>query len=343
MIYQSRSALVSLALLLAGCAGDGLRVDHARMVSEKVDETGRRLSRYYDQLEDQRRETAAVVIASEPSCPPAATLRVQMPRQEPVDGRPIAPLCYGKDGPKLGYDIFLLDLGPTPQTVREARAALVTAVADYGVALAKIVADPGADVSGDLTRFAEQADRVGSFVGLVAGKDVPSLGDAIGGAKGKAITDLVLFAQKLAHEAGQAHDIRALVAAEGVNVDNALSLILNDIEVRRPGETASLRLDQAAALRTAYLKERDRMSFAERRSLARMILDVEADGAVQERQDKDLSLAVTETQEAQAALRQALGNSRHWSKAMRQQVAAENLDRLTRALGLVAGLGRAFI
>ncbi|WP_156679977.1 hypothetical protein [Sphingomonas profundi] len=332
-----------LALAITGCAENAVRLDHAHAVSEKADLTSRQLRDYYADVEARRRETAAIVVASEPSCPPAARLRVQMPRQEAAAGTPLAPFCYGREGPRLGYDTYLLDLGPTPQTAREARAALVTAVVDYGVALAKIVADPNADVEGELARFAERADRVGSFVGLVAGKDVPSLGDAIDSGKGKAIRDLAVFAEKLAHEARQVADVRAIVAAEGVNVDNALALILTDIEVRRPNETASLQLDQAAALRNAYLRERERMSFSERRQLMRMILDTEADGAVQAQQEAALARAVQETQEAQLALRQALLDSRHWSKEMRDKAAAENLDRLTRALGLIAGLGRAFI
>jgi hypothetical protein len=82
------------------------------------------------------------------------------------------------------------------------------------------------------------------------------------------------------------------------------------------------------------------MSFAERRALAAEIFQAEDEEAQLSDKKKIVVAALQETQAAQKELREALLG--HYTPAQKRRIAAINLDRITRAMKLVAGLGAAF-
>jgi hypothetical protein len=327
---MSRSLILPAvaALALAGCAENAVRLDVAGNVAARSAETARGVSRYFDEVEAQRRETAAAVVASDPSCLPYTSLSVQVPRLD-NPGDPNAPLCVTGGRPLAGYDALALDLGPTPEAILRPRALLVTAVVDYGVALAEIVGNPKADVRERMAEFADKVERVGRIIGLE-------------GAVAGPIGQLAAFANALAREAGQVKQVRTLVASEGGKVDAALVAIDEQIRVRLSGESAGLDTLYADALRRGYRRDRAKMVFEDRQRLARMTF--EADVAAQRAPMRVAAVldAIAETKAAQAELRNILLESKKWPRARREQAARINLERLTRALGHLAALGRAF-
>jgi hypothetical protein len=315
-------------LALGGCGANAVRIDLAGQVAVRSAETARGVSRYFDEVESQRRETGAAMVASDPSCLPYAALSVQVPRLGTVPD-PGAPLCVSGGQPRPGYDMLALDLGPTPETILRPRALLVTAIVDYGVALAEIVGDPKADVQARLDDFAGKVEQVSSVIGI--GED-----------QAQPLAKLLAFADMLAREAKQAGQVRVIVAGQGEVVDAALAAIDEQIRVRLAGESAGLDTLYVDALRRGYRRDRAGMSFADRQALARMTF--EADLAAQRAPIRVALVrdAIAETKAAQAELRTTLLQSTKWPRERREQAARISLNRLAHALGQLGQLGRAF-
>lgn len=335
MKFLQTAALLALALASAGCARNAATVDIAKSVSEQSDKAMREVATYFDDVETRRQRAAAAVVASDPSCLPRMPLRVQAPRNP--RGKQ-GPLC-SEGKPTPGHDAYTLDFSTTPDDVLKPRLMLIAAVADYGTALGKIVADPAADVSAELTSFAEKVDRVGSFLQLL-GYDGPTLGGQLTSEEGKAIVNLLDFAVKLQHEADQVRAIRKLVQEDGGTVDEAIVALSEQIDTWGQGDLAGVTYAYTDALERAYRNNRKRMTFAERQATAHSIFEAQAEERMLPNRSKTVLAALGETQAAQKELREALlGN---FSEKRKRQIAKENLDRITRALGMIAALGKAF-
>jgi hypothetical protein len=295
----------------------------------------RQVGSYFDDVESRRQRSAAAVVASDPSCLPNLRLTVQRPRG--VRGRQ-GPLCPTA-GLASGHEPYKLDFTVTPEHVLKPRLMLVAAVADYAAAMGKIAADPAADVQAELAGFAEKADRVVSFFQLL-GYDGPTVGGQLGGDRGKAVLNLLQFAVALQHEAGQVQRIRLLVRDQGSVVDTAIVQLRDQIDTWGQGDLSIVSYEYTDALERAYRNNRHRMSFAERQATAQMIFEAQAEERMLPSKAKTVLAALDETQAAQRELRQALlGN---FSEKRKRQIAKENLDRITRALGMIAALGKTF-
>ncbi|RYF03202.1 MAG: hypothetical protein EOO77_31420, partial [Oxalobacteraceae bacterium] len=76
--------------LLMGCATNAIQLETARTVQARGQEAVLATTAYFDAIELRRREAAAALVASDPSCLPATPLRIQVPTAPTV---PPAPLC----------------------------------------------------------------------------------------------------------------------------------------------------------------------------------------------------------------------------------------------------------
>lgn len=334
MSKRKTAILLAASCALAGCANNAATIDIAKGVSERSTEAMRGVATYFDDIESKRQRTAAAVVASDPSCLPEMPLKVQRPSQP--RGKQ-GPLCR-TNGLLPGYDADTLDFSTAPDDVLKPRLVLVAAVADYGTALGKIAVDPAADVKGELTSFAEKVDRVASFMQLV-GYDGPTLGGQMSTEEGKAVLDLLQFAAFLRHEADQARNIHQLVEQRGVAVDKAIAELTEQIDVWGQGDLSNVTYEYVDALERAYKDNRYRMSFAERQAAAQTIFEAQSEERALPKRSRTVLAALGEVQKAQQELRQALlGN---YSEKRRRQIAKENFDRITRALGMIATLGKA--
>ncbi len=90
--------------------------------------------------------------------------------------------------------MFEIDIGSSPRAVLEPRIALIAAISDYADALAAILDAPKTDVSAEITAFADQADRLARFSNFVAGTDLPSVNAAVASEQGQSLLALIAFA-----------------------------------------------------------------------------------------------------------------------------------------------------
>jgi hypothetical protein len=158
--------------LLVGCATNAIQLETAGTAQARGREAALATTAYFDAIELRRREAAAALVASDPSCLPATPLRIQVPTAPTV---PPAPLCLANEAPAPGYTAFEIDIGSSPRAVLEPRVALLATIGGYADALAAILDAPKADVSAEITAFADQADRLARFTNFVAGTDLPNV------------------------------------------------------------------------------------------------------------------------------------------------------------------------
>lgn len=331
--------VVPVLLVGQGCGENAVRLELAKSLSDSASASVGQASAYFDDADARRRAAAAAFVARDPSCPPSRHLTIQEPKPNNPRGSG-APLCPRGSVADPGYQLRPLDLGPPPETVLKARVIMISAVADYGRALAKIVGEKDPDISGELTQAAQKLDAVSSLVNLIAKADAPTASGLLESPQAKSVIAVAQFIAELQHEAQQVGQVKAEVREKGEAVDQALDALVADVSTRAGGSIAGSADLNRHALSDAYLAHRYRMSFAERRALAAEIFQAEDEAAQLSDKKKIVVAALQETQAAQKQLREALLG--HFTPAQKRRIAAINLDRITRAMKLVAGLGAAF-
>lgn len=325
--------LISVPFLIVGCATNAIRIDTAGVVQARSREAVTATASYFDATEQRRREAAAAIVASDPSCLPATPLRIQVPI---APSAPPAPLCLSGDAPAPGYTTFEIDIGSSPRAVLKPRIALIAAIGDYADALATILDEPKADVSAKITAFADQADRLARFSNFVAGTDLPNVNAAVASEQGQSLVALIALASDLAREARQTKDVRALVIERGAVVDRALASL--SLQVTTWGRGAARNADDlyGNALFRTYIRNRESLSPDQREQLAARVFaarEAAKDGPARAALVADsIDLAA----KAQAGLRDALAG--RLTPAERRAAVRLNIDRFTRALGLIASL-----
>ncbi|WP_156357788.1 hypothetical protein [Sphingomonas sp. Leaf62] len=325
--------ILTLASLVCGCATNAIRLDAAGTVQAQSREAVTATASYFDAIEQRRREAAAALVASDSSCLPVTPLRIQVPI---VPDAPPAPLCLSAEAPMQGYAAFDIDIGSNPRAVLEPRIALIAAISDYADALAAIVEAPKTDVSAELTAFADQADRLARFTNFVAGTDLPNINAAVASEQGQSLVALIAFADDLAREARQVRDVRALVLERGAVVDRALASL--SVQVTAWGKGAARNADDlyGNALFRTYIRNRATLSADQREQLAARIFaarEAAKDGPVRAARVAD---AIDLAAKAQAGLRDALAG--RLTRQQRRAAGELNIERITRALGLIASL-----
>lgn len=325
--------LMFAPLILSGCATNAIRLEAASAVQGRSREAVAATASYFDAIEQRRREAAAALVASDASCLPATPLRIQVPI---TPSAPAAPLCLSSETPTPGYTAFEIDIGSSPRTVLEPRIALIAAISDYADALAAILDAPKTDVSAEITAFADQADRLARFTNFVAGTDLPNVNAAVASEQGQSLVALISFAHELAREARQTREVRALVVERGAVVDRALASL--SAQVMTWGRGAARNADDlyGNALFRTYIRNRASLSADQREQLAGRVFaarEAAKDGPARAAQVAD---AIDLAAKAQASLRDALAG--RLTPAQRRAAARLNIDRITRALGLIASL-----
>lgn len=319
--------------LLAGCATNSTVLKTAGMVQARSREAVTATAGYFDAIEQRRRDAAAALVASDPSCLPMTPLRIQVPI---APSAPAAPLCLSGEAPTPGYAMFEIDIGSSPRAVLEPRIALIAAISDYADALAAILDAPKTDVSAEITAFADQADRLARFSNFVAGTDLPSVNAAVASEQGQSLLALIAFANDLAREARQTRDVRALVVERGAVVDRALASLSAQVTIWGRGAARNADDLYGNALFRTYIRNRASLSADQREQLAGRVFaarEAAKDGPARAAQVAD---AIDLAAKAQAGLRDALAG--RLTPAQRRAAARLNIDRITRALGLIASL-----
>lgn len=333
-----RSMVRTLALLsgvLTGaCAVNAVRLDAARTVAARSEEATQAARAYFEAIETRRAQAAAALVASDPSCLPVTPIVIQIPRGPNPPGP--APLCVGEGGPAPGYVAYPLDIGPSPRELLGPRIALLAAVADYSAALARLVEAPRADVAAEIASFAAQVDRLGRFAALLGGSDGPGASAALASPQGESARDLLVFAAELAREARSAAGVRELVLARGDAVDRALAASREQVERWGKGSAAAADDLYGNALFRTYLLNRAALTPEERELLAARVFEARRAARQGPARAAAVADALSLAEVAQAGLRDALAG--RFTEGERRAIVRLNIDRVTRALGLIAGL-----
>jgi hypothetical protein len=325
--------LMTVPLLLAGCATNAIRLEAAGAVQARSREAVTATASYFDAIEQRRREAAAALVASDPSCLPATPLRIQVPI---APSAPAAPLCLSGEAPAAGYTAFEIDISSSPRAVLEPRVALIAAISDYADALAAILDAPKADVSAEITAFADQADRLARFSNFIAGTDLPNVNAAVASEQGQSLVALIAFASDLAREARQTRNVRALVIERGAVVDRTLASLSTQVTTWGRGAARNADDLYGNALFRTYIRNRESLSADQREQLAGRVFaarEAAKDGPARAALVAD---AINLAAKAQAGLRDALAG--RLTPEQRRAAARLNIDRITRALGLIASL-----
>ena len=182
----------------------------------------------------------------------------------------------------------------------------------------------------------DQADRLARFSNFVAGTDLPNVNATVASEQGQSLVALIAFAADLAREARQTTDVRALVIERGAVVDRALSSL--SVQVTTWGRGAARNADDlyGNALFRTYIRNRESLSSDQRELLAARVFaarEAAKDGPARAVLVAD---AIDLAAKAQAGLRDALAG--RLTPAQRRAAARLNIDRMTRALGLIASL-----
>jgi hypothetical protein len=320
-------------LVSAGCANNAIRLDTASSLQIRSREAVAATAAYFDAVEQRRREAAAALVASDPSCLPATPLRIQVPNAYAIGH---APLCLADGAPDPGYTAFEIDIGSTPRSVLEPRIALLAAISDYADALATILEVPGSDVSVKITAFTDQADRLARFTNFVAGTDLPNVNAAAASEQGKSLVALIAFANELAREARQTRDVRALVAARGYVVDRALASLSTQLSTWGKGAARNADDLYANALLRTYIRNRATLSPDQREQLAARVFTAREAARQGPERARQVADAIELAAKAQVELRDALAG--RLTPEQRRAAARLNIDRITRALGLIASI-----
>lgn len=328
------AGLCASTLLLPGCATNAIRITAAGEVQNQSRAAVTAAGRYFDAIEQRRREAAAALVASDPTCLPVTPIRIQVPSGP--DTTPGASLCFDGADPLPGYTAFDIDIGTSPRSVLEPRIALLAAITDYADALAIILESPKADISAEIALFADQLDRVARFTNLVAGTDLPDVNAAIGSQQGQGLVELIVFSDELEREARQTGDVRALVLARGDVVDRALSWLAFEVETWGRGAARSADDLYANALFRTYLRNRTDLTADKREQLAARIFAAREAAVQGPARAAEVTEAINLTAKAQTGLRDALAG--RLSAKQRRAAARINLDRITRALGLIVSI-----
>ncbi|WP_277981455.1 hypothetical protein [Sphingomonas phyllosphaerae] len=320
-------AALAAALLLTGCATNAVRIQAASDVSARGREAVSATAAYLDSVEQRRRDAAAALVASDASCLPATPLQIQVPMSAAA---PPASLCPEGVTPAPGYAVLSIEVGTSPRALLEPRVALLAAVGDYVEALATIVAAPQADTSSELTAFAERVGRVVAAAGVTDADPATP--------RGQSLVALAAFAAELAREARTAGKVRALVEERGDTVDEALAELRGEVEGW--GRTAARTADDlyGNALFRTYLRHRTDLTAEQREQLAARVFAAREAARTGPARAAAVADALALASTAQADLRAAL--SGQLTPTQRRAAAKLNLDRIARALDLVATIAR---
>uniref|UniRef100_UPI0035CB1368 hypothetical protein n=1 Tax=uncultured Sphingomonas sp. TaxID=158754 RepID=UPI0035CB1368 len=340
---RRRHGLAGIALIaaLGGCAANALRLEMAGTVSSAatavVDQSNAAIAR----ARAARVAANAALIASDASCSPGSdTVYIYVPNAQFDSRKPPPPLCArpapaGGFLPRPGYDVAAVSVAPLPEDAIKPTLALIGAIADYQGALAKIVAEPNADVQKELEAIAAKASSAKTLAEGVTGAKLPTLPDLKSKQATSAIA-LLQFVADLVKEARKTADVRRLVVQRGPQVMAIVPQLREQLAVWHGIVQGTDLATQTNSLLRVYEQEKQLpgSTFDQRRSFIERINAALADEAGLPAKQAALNTVLDEFVAVHAALVDALNGN--YTPEMRRRIAKLNEQRLLSALKLAA-------
>jgi formate dehydrogenase maturation protein FdhE len=311
---------------LTACAADVVRLEYAGQVSTQAGALVVAARTYTKDVEARRRDANIALVASDPSCNWGDTLIID------DQWRPPAGLCDLKHVPKTRWTT--LDLRTVSPKALETITTAIAGVASYQQALAAVLDDKPPDAKEAIDGAIETLTTATTDINRIAGEKLFDLGPLTSD-RAKAVVGLVSTLIALQQTNLKVKRVRAVVA------DQDSEPLLAALE-QSVGRLAGLQDANSAAraqfaLNTAYLSERSKASFAERREWIRKLADASDEGdAVRKVRIAALMNAIAKLRSTDETLRKALAGQ--FSKADRQRIARENRTQIAGILSQVAAL-----
>lgn len=332
---------LALAAALGGCGANALRLEIAGKVSTAGTAVVEQSNAAIARARAARVAAAAALVASDPSCSPGSqTLRIYVPNVHFNPSAPPPPLCTlpaagGGLATLPGYDIVPLSIAPIPEDAIKPTLALIGAIADYQGALAKILADPAADVQKELEAIMAKASTAKALAEGVTGAELPTLPDLKSKQATSAIA-LLQFVSDLVTEAHKASDVRRLVLARGGQVMAIVPALRDQLQLWNGIVQRTDLVTQTNSLLRAYEHEKrlPGSTFDQRRAFVERINASVADETGLPAKQAALGKVLDEFVAVHASLVDALNGK--YTPEMRRRIAKLNEERLLSALKLAA-------
>lgn len=333
--------MTPLAAAVAGCGANAVRIETAGKVSSSATAVVEQSSAAIARARAARVAANSALVASDASCSPGSdTLWIYVPNAQFNPAAPPPPLCAipasaGGFVQRPGYNVVSISVAPIPEDAIKPTLALIGAVADYQGALAKILAEPKADVQKELEAIAGKASTAKALAEGLTGVVLPGLPDLKSKQATSAIA-LLQFVDDLMREARKASDVRRLVRTRGPQVMAIVPQLRDQLQLWHGIVQATDLATQTNSLLRAYEQEKrlPASSFDQRRAFVERINAALADERGLPAKQAALNKVLDEFTAVHQSLVDALDGK--YTPEMRRRIAKLNEERLLSALKLAA-------
>lgn len=342
----AKSTLPLLAFALSGCALNALRVEYAGDVSAKGKAAMTLARDYLGTAAKTRRAANLEIIGLDPNCYPDIAYLRDPPRLDPARNftdQAAGWLCLSAEEAAAldadRRDRAILSLAPAEREIQPT-LRLIEGLSAYFGAIDRILADDGDDFSKDFTDsigLLRSGEKMLAALGVgKAAKLVPDEKDA----RLAAVGELAKFLETLAREKHKVEELRKLVAKDPHRKKLVEDLIthLRAWEWARDADQDHRTTSAYMAMITIKGKDNAPVSGEVRRKLAEIYYDRAAEQIESGKLFPALDTALTALAEADAELRDTLGEHPNLDAKERAKLARILRDRLTKAFDIVAAL-----
>ena len=330
---MNRTILLTAAvscLTLDGCGMQQVQVNSASAVATAATQVSTDAAQALDAADARRESAWSTLIASDPSCSPLDKLVILVPDRP---GLPVASLCAdGNSAPiPTGYTRQTIYGGPMPSGTVKPTLDLISVVAVYGAAMGKIASEPKADISDDVAHalaLRGKAEALASTAGIA---NLPDLAKLTADQKTSAIA-LLNFMLQLEQVQRQAKGVSKLYHDNSAAIDMQLTTLEDQVDMWNTLVAQQWARVEVQRLEAAYEREKDKMSFEQRRAFVVQIRSAQAAPGQIATAAAKMKQAIKLLRENQADLGHALDDP---TPEQRRQAARVVRQRALTAIGLL--------
>jgi hypothetical protein len=236
-----------------------------------------------------------------------------------------------------------VDFAPPTDKDLAGLITLLTAVAEYSDAMAKIIEQPNADISMEINSVLEKAQLAAGLLGAGDGASsaVNTAAEAAKSPAGVAAIELLKFAAQLAEEQRKNDELRALMTEKGGAFDEAAAKASDALARFNATFAVADSATTANFLEDAYNEYKLGVAYPDRAVMVRAVLTARYEEHTAAAIGQALSKAWTDLAMIHTELRNELLQG-EFDQARAKKVAAANRKNILRALGLIAAAATEF-
>lgn len=346
----SKLSLLVLFGFIAGCGANSVRLETAGAVTQSANYAVSQSRAAIAAARSRRLEANIAFVAANPSCQATISQSIYLssPELRPRTGnrqRPRNDVCV-KPVAGAEYTEATVDFAPPTDKELAGLIALLTAVAEYSDAMAKIVERPNTDISMEINSVLEKAQLAAGLLGALGTGDgassaVSTAEGAATGPAGVAAIELLEFVTQLAEEQRKNDELRALMTEKGGAFDEAAAKASDALARFNTTFAVADAATTANFLEDAYDEYKLGVAYPARAVMARAVLTARYEEHTVAAAAQALSKAWTDLVMTHAELRNELLQG-EFDEARAKKVAAASRKNILKALGLIAAAATEF-